>query len=187
MTCQQINTVTTPRIPESTTPTTKQNIEPPESLEEQENLIRRTNYEGDQINNPYGQDKTSGEAIMRSEEIEIDGSSPYRTYQTPEINNNSKGSEEPLCKTCREGKCVNVQGDRFNNKNCEDSEIRGRNYCKLYGIQEDLCPSCCKEINRQFDEILMQNGIPGDSHLEELGNAFETLYMDHVNNETKTG
>ena len=52
MTCQQINTVTIPGIPESTTPTTKQNIEPPESLEEQENLIRRTNHEGDQTNKP---------------------------------------------------------------------------------------------------------------------------------------
>ena len=47
MTCQQFNNVTTLRILKPTTSTTKQNIEPPESLEK--NLIRRTNHEGDDM------------------------------------------------------------------------------------------------------------------------------------------
>ena len=82
----------------------------------------------------------------------------------------------------REEKCANDQGD-YSNKNCEDLEIRkGRNYC----LQGDLGPSCGKEVDRQFDKILVQNGAPEDPHLKELGNEFETLYMDQVDNKTKT-
>ena len=122
-------------------------------------------------------------STTRSEETEIDGPPPHKLYQAPEINNNSEGSKGPLCKTCRDEEFVDVQGDRLHHKNREETEIKkGRNYCKIHGKQEDPCPGCCSEINRQFDKILVQNGIPGYLHLEELGNAFETLYTDHVNN-----
>ena len=122
-----------------------------------------------------------------SEETEAEWQPLHKLFQVLETNNNLNESAEPLCKTCRDGEFVDEHGDCIRHKNCEESEIaKGRNYCKIYGKQGDLCPGCCNEINMQFDKILEQNRIPGDPHLEELGNAFETLYTDHFNKKTET-